>query len=118
MTEEHTAENDAPVGLVRVDSWKVVCYECRDEYEDWNGWTIFGDHGHAWESASESDWLMREGLVLCPSCWQKKPYCRDEDEKCLRRDVSEADDGWLYCPDHIEQGMDETTVIPPAEGEA
>lgn len=93
-------------GLVRVDSWKVVCQECHAEFEDGNGWTIFGDHGHAMESASEGDWLVRADLTLCSMCSSAKPYCRDENNECVRRDVTEADDGWLYCPDHIGQGMD------------
>lgn len=104
-------------GLVRVVSWKVVCQECRDEFEDGNGWTLFADHGHAQDSAVDHDWLVRDGLTLCVSCWEKNPYCRDEDDGCVRRDVSGADDGWLYCPDHIEQGMD-APVTPPARTDA
>lgn len=106
---EHTAENDKPVkatGLVRIDSWKIVCQECYDGFENHMGWSIFADHGYAEEQAQDSDWLVRNGLTLCPSCWKKRPYCRDENNECVRRDVTEADDGWLYCPEHIEQGMD------------
>lgn len=110
---EHTAENDAPTGIVRVDSWKVVCNECRQDFESDNDWTIFADRWYAEDCARDHDWLIRDGLVLCVSCWEKAPYCRDEDGKCLRRDLSEADDGWLYCPEHIEQGMDAIRVIPP-----
>lgn len=106
---EHTAENDKPVkatGLVRIDSWKIVCQECYDGFENHMGWSIFADHGYAEEQAQDSDWLVRNGLTLCPSCWEKRPCCRDENNECVRRDVTEADDGWLYCPEHIEQGMD------------
>lgn len=110
---EHTAESDVPTGLVRVDSWKVVCDECRDEFESGDGWTIFGDAGYATESAQGADWLVRKGLTLCTLCWEKNPYCRDEDDECLRRDVSEADDGWLYCPEHIAQGMDAPREVTP-----
>lgn len=92
-------------GLVRVDSWKVVCQECRDEFEDSNGWTLYADQGYAQESAEDADWTVREGLVLCSSCGHRK-VCMDEDRGCVRRDLTEADDGWMYCPDHIEQGMD------------
>lgn len=92
-----------PSGIVRVDSYKLVCQECFEEYEDWNGWTIFGDAGHAQESAVEGDWVVRPGLVLCSSCGHRK-VCMDEDWKCVRRDgLTEADDGWLYCPEHLEQ---------------
>ena len=107
------------VGLVRVDSWKVVCQECREEFENGIGWTIYADAGYAADEAADCDWLVRTGLVLCLSCWEKNPYCRDEDNDCIRRDVSEADDGWLYCPDHIGQGMDTLTqTAEPTQSDA
>jgi hypothetical protein len=108
-----SAEKDEPTGVVRVDSWKIVCQECRDQYEDYNGWSIFGEQWHAIESAEDNDWTVRDGLVLCGSCGHRK-VCMDEDRACTRRDLSEADDGWMYCPDHIEQGMDAPS-LPPAE---
>ena len=108
---ELTDEKAQKTGLVRVDSWKVVCDECRKEYEDWNGWTIYGEEWHAIESATDSDWIVRDGLVLCSECGHRK-VCMDEDNKCVRRDLTEADDGWLYCPEHIEQGMDEVSTPP------
>ena len=104
MTEPR-AEKAQQTGIVRVDSWKIVCNECRAEYEDWNGWTIYGDQGHAIESATEADWTVRDALVLCSECGHRK-VCMDEDRECVRRDLTEDPTGWMYCPKHIEQGMD------------
>jgi hypothetical protein len=94
------------MSVKRVDSWMLLCDGCGTEFENGNGWSIFADRWYAEDDARDNEWLVRDGLTLCVPCREKTTYCRDEDNKCLRRDVSEADDGWLYCPDHIEQGMD------------
>lgn len=83
----------------------VVCQECRSHYEDWNGFSVWVDQSGAADAAIDAEWTVRDGLVLCDDCGHRK-VCRDEDNTCVRRDLAAADDGWMYCPDHIEQGMD------------
>ena len=96
-------------GVIRVDSWKVVCQECRETHENGNDWPVFADRWSAEDEARDFDWAIRGELVICPNCVERRPVCLDHDEKCTRRDVSEADDGRLYCPDHLAQGMDAPT---------
>jgi hypothetical protein len=112
---EHTAETDAKrSGVIAVQCYRIVCQECLNEYEDWNGWSIWLHPADAADSAIDSEWTVRPDLVLCGNCGHRK-VCMDEDNKCARRDLTEADDGWLYCPEHIEQGMDDVPVPPPGE---
>lgn len=98
-------------GLVRVDSWKLVCQDCCDEFENGEGWSVFAAPAYAVDDALDSDWVVREGLVLCSAC-RYRAVCMDEDDKCTRRDLTEAEDGWMYCPDHISQGMDDEVDFP------
>lgn len=97
---------EPPRGIVRVDSWKVVCHDCGREGE-FGDWTIFGDRWYAIDAAYDADWAVQGdgALVLCADCGHRK-VCKDENRACTRRDLAEADDGWMYCPDHIAQGMD------------
>lgn len=112
---EHTDETDQkPSGIIEVQCYRLVCQECLNEYEGWNGWSIFLHAADAVDAATDSDWTVRPDLVLCSKCGHRK-VCMDENNRCARRDLTEADDGWMYCPDHIEQGTDASPSVPPGE---
>jgi len=92
-----------------VTMYRVQCDEpgCEDSPQEGGDYYAWADHGAAYDEAMGGDWTIRDGLDLCPE-HGRRTVCMGDDEQCARRDVSEADDGWMYCPDHKDQGGDET----------
>jgi len=92
------------MSLQAVTMYRVVCDEpgCTASANDDTEFYAWSDHGAAYDSANDGDWTVRPGLDLCPDHGSRK-LCMGNDEKCPRRDVSEAADGWMYCPEHLER---------------
>lgn len=95
------------MSVVTTTMYRVVCDEegCDSSPQDHGDYFAWADVGAAYDEANGGDWAIRPGLDLCPE-HGGRTVCMGDDEQCSRRDVSEADDGWMYCPDHREQGMD------------
>lgn len=95
--------------VVTVPMFRVICDEaplCHASPND-GEYYAWSDSGAAMDEALDSEWVVRthpngEQMVLCPL--HGADVCRGADESCLRRDTARADDGWAYCPDHIEEG--------------
>lgn len=87
--------------------YRVVCDapDCDSSPQDGGDYYAWADAGAAYDEAIGGDWVIRPGLDLCPEHGHRT-VCMGNDEECPRRDVSEAGDGWMYCPEHIEQGAD------------
>jgi hypothetical protein len=91
-----------------VTMYRVECDHdgCDTSPQDESDYYAWGDAGFAVDSAIDHGWTIRKGLHLCPDHGHRT-VCMGDDEECPRRDkLAEADDGWMYCPDHVGQGMD------------
>lgn len=86
------------VTMYRVECDEPACDE--SPHEEHYAWL---QDGVALDEAVNADWTVRPGLHLCPE-HAGRTVCMGNDETCARRDVTEADDGWMYCPEHIEEG--------------
>lgn len=90
------------IPMYRVQCDAPGCDASPQEFSDYYAWA---DSGSAYDDALSGGWTIRPGLDPLPRAWFPH-VCMGSDEECPRRDVSEADDGWMYCPDHVDQGMD------------
>lgn len=91
-----------------IPMYRVECDEdgCDASPQDDGEFWAWSDDDQAEEDARESDWIVRPDLHLCRAHGGRN-VCMGDDEECPRRDeLTEADDGWMYCPQHVEQGMD------------
>lgn len=89
-----------------IEMYHVVCDHDGCEGHPRGDSYAFADLGAALDDAVDGDWCIRDGLHLCPEHGYRT-VCMGDDEGCPRRDVSEADDGWVYCPAHLHEGMDD-----------
>lgn len=92
--------------IQEVTMYRVVCDQdgCEKSAQDDTEFFCWSDQESARNDAESADWYMRKDLHLCPDHGYRSVCMHDE---CPRRDVTEADDGWPYCPEHISEGMDE-----------
>lgn len=93
------------MSIETVPMYRVVCDEpnCGESAQegDYYAWI---DASDALQEASDADWTTRHPyLHLCPE-HGRRTVCMGEGDDCPRRDVTEAADGWVYCPDHIAEG--------------
>ncbi len=97
--------------IQEVTMYRVVCDEpgCEVPAQDETDYYAWADPGSAVDGAMDGEWIVRDGLHLCPEHGSRK-VCMGDDEQCPRRDVTEADDGWMYCPGHIAEGTDSEAV--------
>lgn len=99
------------MSLLAVTMYRVVCDEpgCNASPQDQSDYFAWADSGTPYDDAAGADWTIRPNFDLCPEHGHRT-VCMGADEECPRRDeLAEADDGWLYCPDHLAEGMDEAT---------
>lgn len=94
------------MSIKTVEMYRLVCDEpgCEASPQDGGDYFAWADRGSAYDDAAYGFWTIRPNLDLCPD-HGSRTVCMGDDEQCPRRDVSEAEDGWMYCPDHISQGM-------------
>lgn len=89
--------------------YRVVCdRDGCEEHPHHNDYYAWAEVGEALDEAINAEWYIRGGgtLALCPEHGYRT-VCMGDVEDCPRRDVTEADDGWMYCPEHRHEGMDE-----------
>lgn len=99
------------MSIKEVPMYRVVCDEdgCDASPQDSTDYFAWANPGSAIDDAVSADWAVRDGLHLCEDHGHRT-VCMGDDSECPRRDdLAEADDGWMYCPEHLEQGMDEAT---------
>ena len=98
------------MSIKTVEMYRVECdHDGCDEHPHYGDFYAWADEGKAIEEATNAEWYVRGWpvtLTLCPEHGHRT-VCMGDDEECPRRDVTEADDGWMYCPEHRGEGMDE-----------
>lgn len=66
----------------------VKCDRCGAQFVDsYNDYTAWADEGDAWSSASEEDWIERNGKHYCPCCYE---YNEDENENVVKPPYPQA----------------------------
>lgn len=60
----------------------LSCDNCKKNYQDYNGFTIFVDDNQAREASSNDDWYREEGKDYCPDC-----YSLDDDDNLILKKI-------------------------------